>query len=113
MAGVSRGELRRDMFPASGPMVIAEHSRKPWRQKVFANKWREIARAMGIPDNVQNRDSRAGGATDAETKGADIEKTRKGLGHAKPETTRIYTRGDEEATAEIAYIRFGKQAKDA
>lgn len=113
MAGVTRAELRREMFPASGPMVIAEHSALPWRQKVFANKWREIARSVGIPDNVQNRDSRAGGATDAESKGADIEKTRKGLGHAKPETTRIYTRGDDEATAEVAIIRFGKLTKDA
>jgi hypothetical protein len=113
MAGVSLVELRRDLFPASGPMVIAEHSRKPWRPKVFANKWREIARAMDIPDNVQNRDNRAFGATDAETKGADIEKIRKGLGHSKPETTRIYTRANEEATAEIAHIRFGKPAKDA
>lgn len=114
LAGVPVEQLRRDVLPASGPMIIAEHSGRPWRQKVFANKWREIARRAGIPDDVQNRDSRAGGASDAENKNADIEKIRKGLGHSKVETTRIYTRADDEATAQVAVIRFGKKTgKDA
>lgn len=108
MVGVPLGQLRRDMLPASGPMIVAEHSGKPWRQKVFANKWRELARAVGIPENVQNRDSRAGAATDAEQKGADLERIRPAMGHSNVDTTRIYLRDEAAATAEIARVRFGK-----
>lgn len=118
IAGVARAELRRDMFPASGPMVTAEHTRGlPWRQKVFANKWRKIARLVGIPDEVQNRDTRAGAATDADQKGADVDRKkaasaiRPALGHSKDGTTLIYLRGDDEATARIAQLRFGDQTK--
>jgi Phage integrase family len=109
MAGVSPAELRRDMLPASGPIVIAEHNGLPWIDKVFQTNWRKIARAVGIPDEVQNRDSRAGAATDAELKGADIEKVRQQMGHSKPDTTRIYLRDESAATAEIAKLRFGKK----
>jgi site-specific recombinase XerD len=109
IAGVTPAELRRDMLPASGPIVVAEHNGLPWIDKVFQTNWRKIARAVGIPDDVQNRDSRAGAATDAELKGANIEKVRQGLGHARPDTTRIYQRAESEATAEIAKLRFGKK----
>jgi hypothetical protein len=108
MVGVKPAELRREMLPASGPVVVAEHNGLPWVAKVFAAKWRKIARAVGIPDDVQNRDSRAGAATDAENKGANIEKNRQSLGHANPETTRIYMRDESKATAEIAVLRFGR-----
>lgn len=109
IAGVTPAELRRDMLPASGPIVVAEHNGLPWIDKVFQTNWRKIARAVGIPDDVQNRDSRAGAATDAELKGANIEKVRQGLGHARPDTIRIYQRAESEATAEIAKLRFGKK----
>lgn len=109
MAGAAPGKLTRDMLPASGPIVVAEHSGLPWIDKVFQHKWRAIAHAVGIPDQVQNRDSRAGYATDAELKGGNIEKIRQALGQAKPETTRIYQRAEVEATAEIAKLRFGKK----
>jgi integrase len=89
----------------TGPLVVAEHSGLPWRQKVFALKWRQIARTAGVPDSVQNRDSRAGAATEAENAGAPIEHTQKALGHSKPDTTRIYTRNEDRVTAEVAVLR--------
>jgi hypothetical protein len=119
MAGVPLGQLRREMLPASGPMIRCDYTGLPWSSKVFANKWRELARAVGIPDEVQNRDTRAGGATDADQKGADVdrkraaERIRPALGHAKAETTLIYLRDEDEATARIAELRFGKKAKDS
>ena len=109
MAGTISIELRCHMFPTSGPVIVAEHDGLPWNDKVFQTNWRKIARAVGIPDEVQNRDSRAGAATDAERKGADIEKVRQGLGHSRPDTTRIYQRAESEATAEIAVLRFGRK----
>jgi hypothetical protein len=111
LAGVPVEQLTRDKLPASGPIVVAEHTGLPWLSKVFSNQWRALATAVGIPKNVQNRDTRAGGATDAETKGGDIEKVRQSLGHARPDTTRIYQRAEAAATAEIAVLRFGKKGR--
>jgi integrase len=95
----------------TGPMVIAEHSGKPWRQKVFGDRWRKIARAAGVPDHVQNRDSRAGSATEADEAGADVELIRQSLGHARTDTTRIYMRGEDAATAKVAILRFKNDPK--
>jgi hypothetical protein len=38
IAGVSPADLRRDLLPAAGPIVIAEHNGLPWIDKVFQNK---------------------------------------------------------------------------
>jgi hypothetical protein len=94
-----------------GPIIVAEHSGLPWRQKVYAEYWREFARAVGIPDVVQNRDSRAGGASEAEAAGADIEHIRQALGHSRPDTTRIYTRAADAATSNVAEIRVNARKK--
>jgi hypothetical protein len=109
IASVIPAQLSRDMLPSSGPVIVAEHNGLPWIDKVFQTNWRKIARAVGIPDEVQSRDSRAGAATDAELKGADIETNRQSLGHSRPDTTRIYQRAESEATAEIARLRFGRR----
>lgn len=95
-----------------GPIILAEHTGLPWRSKVYGQYWREFARAVGIPDDVQNRDSRAGGATEAEVAGASVEQIRQAMGHSKPDTTRIYTRGTDAATADVAAIRVQSRAKN-
>lgn len=91
-----------------GPIVKAEHSGLPWRQKVFAANWRTIARAAGVPDDVQNRDSRAGAASDAESKGASRSQVRPALGHSREETTDIYLRNERSGPDNLARLRFGK-----
>jgi hypothetical protein len=95
-----------------GPMVVAEHTGLPWRQKVFAEKWREIARTVGIPDDVQNRDTRAGAASEAEELEIPVEKIGKALGQSKPDTTRIYMRADDRVTAEVAILRAKKNSPE-
>ena len=40
--------------------------RLPWRERHYATKFREIARAAGMPDDVWSMDMRAGGATEAD-----------------------------------------------
>jgi integrase len=64
---------------------------RAWR-KVFAKEWREIARAKNIPDSVQNRGTRAGGATDAEKKRTSLGRIRPALGHSNDGTTQLYLR---------------------
>ena len=108
IAGVPAAQLTRDKLPAAGPMVVFEGTKKPWAAKYYSEKWRRVATAVGIPKEVQSRDTRAGSATHAETKGANIETIRQGLGHTKPETTRIYMRAEQEGTEQIAILRFGK-----
>jgi hypothetical protein len=109
MAGVAPTALRRDMFPASGPMVVNNKTGLPYRPGTQRIHWREAATAVGVPKTAQSRDSRASGATEAENMGLDEEMIRKGLGHAKVETTRIYTRGEDEVTAKIAEFRAAKR----
>lgn len=106
--GAEPGQLRRAMLPASGPVIISERTQAPWAHKRFGANWRKIASKAGIPDAVQNRDSRAGAASDARRKGADKEQIRQGLGHSRSETTEIYLRAEDQETAEVAVLRFGK-----
>lgn len=89
-----------------GPMIKAEHNGLPWNQKVFAAHWREIARAVGVPDDVQNRDTRAGAGTEAKQLGATREEIRPAFGHVKVETSDIYLR-DKDGPDNIARLRFG------
>lgn len=88
-----------------GPMVVAEHTGRPWRGKVFQRRWRKIANAAGVPKTIQNRDSRAGAATEADNSQAGEDRIRQALGHSRATTTRIYMRGEDAATAEVAVLR--------
>jgi len=54
-----------------GPMIVSESTGRPYRPNHFQKEWRAIARAAGVPDNVWNRDSRAGGITEGDEAGAD------------------------------------------
>lgn len=90
-----------------GAMVVAEHTGLPWRQKYFAEKWREIARAAGVPDGIQNRDSRAGSITEGRKAGASIEDLRHHAGHSKTQTTAIYDRQDVADRTKVAQLRAG------
>jgi len=109
IAGCPVPELRRDMFPASGPVIVNKETGQPFTETSYRTRWRTYATLAGIPKSIQNRDSRAGGATEAEELGLDTEKVRKALGHSKPETTRIYTRGDDAVTAQVAVFRSEKR----
>jgi integrase len=94
-----------------GPVVINEFTGYPWNDKQFQGVWRDIARACGIPDNVQNRDSRAGAATEADLAGVPREKVKRMLGHSKEDTTAIYQRADREVRTEIAQLRAENRKK--
>ncbi|MGB3812936.1 MAG: hypothetical protein WA950_06885 [Shinella sp.] len=42
-------------------MIKCESTGLPYRYRHFAERWREVATEAGVPTNVWNRDSRAGG----------------------------------------------------
>lgn len=93
----------------AGPVIVCEYSDLPWRSKVFQSKVRKIATAAGVPNNVQNRDSRAGGVTEAMNAGARPDQVRRHAGHSQLSTTMLYSRDSIEAKNEVADIRSGSR----
>ncbi|MGJ4935310.1 hypothetical protein [Bradyrhizobium sp. HKCCYLRH3061] len=51
-------EGSRSQLPASGPIIVSEHSKLPWTAPEFRRWWRQVADACGVPSNVRNSDSR-------------------------------------------------------
>jgi hypothetical protein len=59
-------EIRRIPRPETGPVIVVDGTGLPWRGVEFRRKWRALARAVGIPDDVKNRNSRDAGSDDGE-----------------------------------------------
>lgn len=97
--GDDTGELipYRDLLPARGPIIVDEDTGLPYLTHKFRRRWRDLARAAGIPDDVQNRDSRAGAITEAIDAGASLEDARKTATHSTTQMTARYSRGDADA----------------
>jgi hypothetical protein len=93
------GVPHRALLPASGPLIVNEETKRPYLAHQFRRAWRALARSVGIPDNVQNRDSRAGAITEAIEAGAPIEDAQKAAKHSTPQMTARYWRGDAKATS--------------
>jgi hypothetical protein len=110
MAGVSPAELRRDMLPASGPMVIDQATGLPYRETTYRDHWRTIATDAGVPKSVQNRDSRAGGITEAiDAMDGNVEAARHAAGHSHIQTTLRYSRQGDRQTAKVAEFVAAKR----
>jgi hypothetical protein len=97
--------LTRAKLPKSGPVILDEETGRPYLTHVFRRRWRMIARAAGVPDEVQNRDTRAGAITEAIESGASIEDAQKAAKHATPAMTAKYWRGDAKAAARAMTLR--------
>ena len=97
--------------PRIGPVIIDSKTGEPFKRRAFAGRWREIARAAGIPDDVWNRDSRAGGVTEGGDAGADIEDLRQHAGHADTRTTQRYNRRTLAKTKRVARLRVEHRNK--
>ncbi len=100
-AKVSLGELKRDMFPASGAVIVSEETGLPYRGLAFRNTWRIAANMAGIPKTVRNMDSRAGAISEATDAGAELEHVRIAATHSDIGMTQRYSRGGEEKTANV------------
>jgi hypothetical protein len=90
-----------------GPVILDDRTGKPYRQREFARRFREVARAAGVPDSIWNMDARAGAVTDAYNKGArEVDAMDLGT-HTQLATNRRYSRDRLAATSRIAVLRFG------
>jgi hypothetical protein len=106
------GSLNRESFPASGPVIINEKKQAPYSAADFRRIWRAIADSAGIPRNIRNMDTRAGAISEATDSGASLEKVRKAATHSDIGMTQRYSRGDEEAIAEVMQMRKTKRDRD-
>ena len=71
------------------------------------HRFREVARAAGVPDTIWNMDARAGAVTDAYDKGArEVDAMDLGT-HTQLATNRRYSRNRLAATSRVAVLRFG------
>lgn len=89
-----------------GPVILRKNG-TPFDRKEWAWNWRTYATAAGVPDEVQMRDTRAGAITDAELKGASIRQMQRQAGHASPDMTERYARGEEGLRREVIELRVG------
>lgn len=99
-------EVARWRGPKEGPMIIDERSGLPYRNERFSKRWREIATAAGVPRDVFNMDSRAGGVTEATDAGASLEMVRHHATHRDARTTARYSRQTLAKTQAVADIRM-------
>jgi hypothetical protein len=90
-----------------GPVILDERTGKPYRQREFARRFRAVARAAGVPDDVWNMDARAGAVTDARAKGASRDDAMELATHTQATTNSRYDRDRISATNRVAMLRFG------
>lgn len=94
-----------------GPMIIDEASGLPYRYRHFTSVWRKIADECGIPKDVWNRDSRAGGVTEGSDAGANIEHLRHHANHSNISTTMRYDRKTVQKTRTVAELRMAHRSE--
>jgi site-specific recombinase XerD len=91
--------------PASGPVIIHANVGVPYKAMTFRYLWRKLATEAGIPKTVRNMDTRAGAITEALQAGANLEDVRKAATHSDTSMTVRYSRGDQQAVAEVMQLR--------
>ncbi len=107
-------ELQRVLLEKRiGPVIIDSRTGQPFRSNTaYSRRWRVLASAVGIPDDVWNRDSRAGGVTEGSDAGADLEQLRHHASHSSTATTARYSRQTLTKTRTVARLRMAhRQAK--
>lgn len=89
-----------------GPVVICETTRKPWTDRYYATVFRKIARAAGVPDEIQSMDMRAGGATEADgVEGVTDRALQDAGGWKDPRTRDRYRRGKSRNAQNVVELR--------
>jgi integrase len=87
-----------------GPVIKDGRTGQPFKERRFQKNWRAVARAAGIPDDIMNRDSRAGGVTEGSDAGADLEHLRQYASHSSVTTTARYSRKTLTKTRAVARL---------
>lgn len=94
-----------------GPVIVSESAGRPYFYRDFIRQWRAVATSAGVPRDVWNMDSRAGGITEGGDAGASIEDLRKHATHTNATMTTRYVRGTLQSTRRVADLRSAKREK--
>lgn len=89
-----------------GPVI--KRNGKPFQKETYTGLWRRFAREVGIPDEVQMRDTRAGAINDAMMHGASKLQMQHAAGHLNSDTTERYIRAREQNAQKVIQLRAGK-----
>jgi hypothetical protein len=98
-------------LPERGPIVLNEHTGRPWNDLTFRRRWREIATAAGVPTNIRNMDTRAGAISEATDAGAELEHVRHAATHGDISMTQRYSRGGADKTRNVMEKRVEFRAR--
>lgn len=95
------------LMPANrvGPLIIDEYAGRPYATDGYQREWRAIAKLAGIPAHIWNMDARAGGISEADDAGADIDAIRSAAAHSQASTTVRYVRGTIGKSRKVASLR--------
>jgi len=89
-----------------GPVII-DHTGRPPNNWEVAKTYRTLKTACGLPDDLQLRDARSGGATEAKTM-VDPSTLRDALQHTQQNTTDRYLRGRSDSANKVVKLRQAK-----
>jgi hypothetical protein len=89
-----------------GPVI--KRDGKPFEKEAYSNLWRRIAKQVGVPPEVQMRDTRAGAINDAMMHGANKLQMQHAAGHLNSDTTERYIRAREQNAQTVIQLRAGK-----
>ncbi len=94
-----------------GPIIIDETAGRPYAEHAYAREWRAIAEKAGVPKGVWNMDARAGGISEADDAGADLDDIRSAAAHSQVSTTARYVRGTIGKSRKVARLRAAHRAE--
>jgi hypothetical protein len=103
--------VNRYLLPVAGPIIVNELNGRPWSANEYRRKWRIVARAYGIADNVKNMDSRSGAISEAITAGVPLELVRHAALHSDILQTADYDRTQQTSTATTMRMRVESRSK--
>ncbi len=94
-----------------GPIIMDETAGRPYAEHAYAREWRAVAEKAGIPKGVWNMDARAGGISEADDAGADLDDIRSAAAHSQVSTTARYVRGTIGKSRKVARLRVAHRAE--
>lgn len=93
-----------------GPLVVTNIG-EPIGPLIYTRNWRKLAAHVGVPKHILNRDSRAGGVTEATDADAPLESVRHHAQQSDVRTTARYSRNTAKKTADVARIRVAARGR--
>jgi len=97
-----------DLIPSDrrvGPLIIEGLAQRPYAEWGYGREWRVIAIKAKIPRSVWNMDVRAGGISEADDAGAELDEIRSAVGHSQASTTVCCVRGTIGKSRKVANLR--------